>query len=104
MALLDAWALGQSVAYGRRGEQIDWSVVWQHYHRLRGSSTLFYQSMSRLLTPLYQSDHWWTGVLRDVAFTWMYRVPYLRREMAVTISGLKTGMLSQMQYAQIATR
>ena len=104
MALLDAWALGQSVASGRSGEQIDWSVVWQHYHRLRGSSTLFYQSMSRLLTPLYQSDHWWAGVLRDVAFTWMYRVPYLRREMAVTISGLKTGMLSQMQYAQIATR
>lgn len=104
MALLDAWALGQAVAQGRSGEQIDWSVVWQHYHQLRRSSTFFYQSMSRLLTPLYQSDLWWASTLRDLTFTWMYRVPYLRREMAVTISGLKTGAFSQLQADQVAAR
>ncbi len=32
------------------------------------SSTAFYQFLSRLLTPLYQSDLWWAGGLRDFSF------------------------------------
>lgn len=58
--------------------------------------------LSRLLTPLYQSDLWWAGGLRDLSFAWMYRIPYFRKEMAVTISGLKLGMFSQMNYRDIA--
>ena len=57
MALLDAWAFSQSLQTAQKNQQIDWSILWQHYHRLRRSSTQFYQFLSRLLTPLYQSDH-----------------------------------------------
>lgn len=102
MALLDAWAFSQSLQTAKKNQQIDWSILWQHYHLQRSSSTQFYQSLSRLLTPLYQSDHWWAGGLRDLIFPWMYQIPYFRKEMAITISGLKKGPLQQMSYQQIA--
>ena len=103
MALLDAWAFSQSLRAAQKNQQIDWSMLWQHYHQQRRSSTQFYQFLSRLLTPLYQSDHWWTGGLRDLTFPWMYQIPYFRKEMAITISGLKTGMFQHMSYQEIAT-
>ena len=102
MALLDAWALGQAVQAARNNEQIDYAKLWQTYHQHRQSSTTFYQCLSRLLTPFYQSDLWWTGGVRDLSFPWMYRVPYLRKEMALTVSGLKSGKFSQMSYEDIA--
>ena len=103
MALLDAWALSKSVESSRNNETIDWVKLWQAYHQHRQSSTNFYQFLSRLLTPLYQSEHWWTGPLRDFSFGWMYRIPYFRKEMALTVSGLKSGMFTHMQYQDIAS-
>ena len=102
MALLDAWAFSQSLQRARKNQQIDRAMLWQNYHQQRRSSTQFYQFLSRLLTLLYQSDHWWAGGLRDLVFPWMYQIPYFRKEMAITISGLKTGMLQQLDYQQIA--
>lgn len=102
MALLDAWAFSQSLQAAKQHQHIDWAGLWQHYHQHRRSSTQFYQFLSRLLTPLYQSDHWWAGGLRDLTFPWMYQIPYFRKEMAITISGLKTGMFQQMSYQQVA--
>lgn len=102
MALLDAWAFSQSLHAAQKNQQIDWSMLWQHYHQQRRPSTQFYQFLSRLLTPLYQSDHWWAGGIRDLTFPWMYQIPYFRKEMAITISGLKTGMFQHMSYQHIA--
>lgn len=45
---------------------------------------------------------WWAGRIRDLTFPWMYQIPYFRKEMAITISGLKTGMFQQIQYDEIA--
>ncbi|WP_151980478.1 FAD-dependent oxidoreductase [Acinetobacter guerrae] len=101
MALLDAWALGQAMQQFP-DRQVDWTMFWQHYHQLRYSSTQFYQMLSRLLTPLYQSDSTWAGPFRDVSFYWMYQIPYLRKQMALTISGLKSSPLQHMNYAEIA--
>ncbi|MDR6797388.1 NAD(P)/FAD-dependent oxidoreductase [Acinetobacter calcoaceticus] len=102
MALLDAWAFSQSLQFAQKNQNIDWSLLWQHYHQHRRSSTQFYQFLSRLLTPLYQSDHWWAGGLRDLIFPWMYQIPYFRKEMAITVSGLKTGLFQQLDYQKIA--
>ncbi|MBL2055897.1 oxidoreductase, partial [Klebsiella pneumoniae] len=102
MALLDAWAFSQSLRQAQKNQNIDWPLLWQHYHQFRGSSTQFYQFLSRLLTPLYQSDHWWAGGLRDLVFPWMYQIPYFRKEMAITISGLKTGPFRHLEYDQVA--
>jgi 2-polyprenyl-6-methoxyphenol hydroxylase-like FAD-dependent oxidoreductase len=97
MALLDAWALGQAMQGCG-----DWPEVWQRYHTLRASSTHFYQWLSRQLTPLYQSDSCVAGWSRDFAFSWMYRIPYLRKEMAVTISGLKTGLFTGLKVEEVS--
>lgn len=102
MALLDAWAFSQSLQAATHHQQTDWPMLWQHYHQHRRSSTQFYQFLSRLLTPLYQSDHWWAGSIRDLTFPWMYQIPYFRKEMAITISGLKTGLFQQLDYQQVA--
>lgn len=102
MALLDAWAFSQSLQAATHHHQTDWPMLWQHYHQHRRSSTQFYQFLSRLLTPLYQSDHWWAGGIRDLTFPWMYQIPYFRKEMAITISGLKTGLFQQLDYQQVA--
>jgi len=102
MALLDAWAFSQSLQFAQKNQNIDWSLLWQHYHQHRRSSTQFYQFLSRLLTPLYQSDHWWAGGVRDLIFPWMYQIPYFRKEMAITVSGLKTGPFQQLDYQKIA--
>ncbi|MBJ9703200.1 FAD-dependent oxidoreductase [Acinetobacter calcoaceticus] len=102
MALLDAWAFSQSLQLAQKNQNIDWSLLWQHYHQHRRSSTQFYQFLSRLLTPLYQSDHWWAGGLRDLIFPWMYQIPYFRKEMAITVSGLKTGLFQKFDYQKIA--
>ncbi|MCH7335457.1 NAD(P)/FAD-dependent oxidoreductase [Acinetobacter sp. NIPH 2699] len=102
MALLDAWAFSQSVQAAKKNQQINWPMLWQHYHQHRRSSTQFYQFLSRLLTPLYQSNHWWAGGLRDLTFPWMYQIPYFRKEMAITISGLKTSLFQQLDYQQVA--
>ena len=97
-------ALGQAVQNARQNEALDYAKFWQTYHRHRQSSTAFYQFLSRLLTPLYQSEHWWAGGFRDLTFSWMYRIPYFRKEMAITVSGLKSGMFSQMKFEDISKR
>jgi len=102
MALLDARAFSQSLQAATPHQQTDWPMLWQHYHQHRRSSTRFYQFLSRLLTPLYQSDHWWAGGIRDLTFPWLYQIPYFRKEMAITISGLKTGLFQQLDYQQVA--
>lgn len=91
MALLDAWAIGRAVQQAQ-----DWDQVWPYYEQWRAPSIRFYQMMSRQLTPLYQSNRRDLGVLRDLAFPWMYRIPWLRREMAKTISGFKMGALREL--------
>ncbi|ASK35923.1 hypothetical protein CEK62_16800 [Alcanivorax sp. N3-2A] len=88
MALLDAQALARAVAANQ-----DWRAVWRDFHRARAPSIRFYQSMSRWLTPVFQSHGTLAPRLRDVLFPLMDRVPWLRREMARTVAGLKSGLL-----------
>ena len=105
MALLDAWAISQAVMQiSQSNQEFNHEALWQRYHELRLSSVRFYQFFSRLLTPFYQSNHAWTGPLRDLSFRAMYQLPFFRKEMAITISGLKTGAFGQMNYADIARR
>lgn len=103
MALLDAWALGEAVSEAKRSPQFDYNTVWRHYHQHRHSSIRFYQSFSRLLTPLYQSSHCWAGPLRDASFKAMYQIPYFRTQMAVTIAGFKQGPFKTARFEGIAT-
>ncbi len=69
------------------------------------SSVRFYQFFSRLLTPFYQSNHAWTGPLRDLSFRAMYQLPLFSvRKWPSPFQDLKTGAFGQMNYADIARR
>jgi len=91
MALMDAHALALALASARHGS---WEDVWADYHQQRSGMIRFYQTMSRLLTPIFQSRIPGAGWARDIGFPLMNQLPWLRREMALTVAGFKTGWLS----------
>ena len=84
MALLDASALARAVDVSG-----DWDSVWERFHSERSGSIRFYQGMSRLLTPLFQSNILGAGLVRDLALPVSHLIPWLRRQMAETVSGRK---------------
>ena len=84
MALLDASALARAVDVSS-----DWDGVWERFHSERSGSIRFYQGMSRLLTPLFQSNIPGAGFVRDLALPVSHLIPWLRRQMAETVSGRK---------------
>jgi 2-polyprenyl-6-methoxyphenol hydroxylase-like FAD-dependent oxidoreductase len=87
-ALLDALALSHAVELSTQ-----WDEVWERFNAARRGSIRFYQGMSRLLTPLYQSRIPGAGLLRDVAMISCRQLPWLRRQMALTVAGSKRGWL-----------
>ena len=91
LALADAFMLAQSLV-----GQGDVNAALRDYAGKRHGPVRFYQAASRQLTPFFQSGsraHAWA---RDVGFGPMARVPYLRREMLRTLSGVKTGLFTSL--------
>jgi hypothetical protein len=84
MALLDASAIAHAVEASD-----DWDGVWSQFKTSRNGSIRFYQTMSRLLTPLFQSDIVGAGFVRDIAMPVAQLVPWLRGQMAETVAGRK---------------
>ncbi len=66
------------------------------YTQARRAHTRFYQTATRALTPLFQSDAASLGYLRDGLLPIFLRIPWLQKQMTATVAGLKTGILSQM--------
>ena len=70
MALLDAWSLARGIEEGRTLEEmLRLAVSWRRDH------VWLYQWVTKLFTPLYQSDAGWHAALRDrllapVSQTW----------------------------------
>jgi 2-polyprenyl-6-methoxyphenol hydroxylase-like FAD-dependent oxidoreductase len=95
LALIDAATLSACL---REHASIDAALA--AYAERRRAHTRFYAIASRWLTPFFQSDSRAAAVLRDLAFPLMGRVPYLRREMVRTLSGMKTGPFSHLDPGQ----
>jgi hypothetical protein len=57
--------------------------------------------MSRLLTPFYQSNSASLGLARDMGFTWMAKLAWMRKQMARTIAGIKRGALVEIDLEAI---
>jgi salicylate hydroxylase len=89
LALIDAATLADSL---RQTTSIEAALGLYATARRRHGS--FYALASRWLTPFFQSDSRWAARLRDVTFPLMGQVPYLRRQMARTLSGMKTGLFT----------
>lgn len=88
LALVDALTLARCFATSDNVPQ-----ALQQYSRTRKSHLRYYQSASRLLTPLFQSHSKLGSGLRDMGMGLVCRTPFLKQQMALTLSGTKTGWL-----------
>jgi len=72
------------------------------YGRVRRRPVAFYQRASRWLTPLFQSRIPGAGAARDLALPWAARIPWVERQMALTMAGMKTGWLASLPWREEA--
>jgi 2-polyprenyl-6-methoxyphenol hydroxylase-like FAD-dependent oxidoreductase len=86
LALMDAECLAHALL-----TNTDLQEALRSYARLRRASIRYYALLSRLLTPFFQSNLALLGFGRDLALPLMTRIPPLRRQMLLTVTGLKTG-------------
>ena len=89
MAILDAAALTDALQCAP-----DLSAAQRAYADARARHIRFYQMMSRLLTPLFQSDVKFLADLRDMAMPLVDHIPWLQRRMYETFAGLGTGLFT----------
>jgi 2-polyprenyl-6-methoxyphenol hydroxylase-like FAD-dependent oxidoreductase len=91
LALIDAITLAAALGTAR---SIDEGL--KGYDSLRRAHNTFYSTASRWLTPFFQSDSRAAGVVRDATFPLMGRIGFVRKEMVRTLSGMKTGLFSNL--------
>ncbi|MEE2641558.1 MAG: NAD(P)/FAD-dependent oxidoreductase [Planctomycetota bacterium] len=89
LGLQDAWLFAEALASSRN----DFTLACRSFARARRRQVRYYQTLTRHLTPFFQSDSWWRGKLRDTFLPWIPSVPLVRREMLRTLCGLKRGWL-----------
>ena len=91
LALADAQALAGALA---AAESLPAALA--DYSRARRRQLAFYQHATRWLTPFFQSDSRVAGQLRDLAMPLGMRLPWLRRQMVLTMCGVKRGLFSSL--------
>jgi 2-polyprenyl-6-methoxyphenol hydroxylase-like FAD-dependent oxidoreductase len=90
LALMDARILADSIASCTYlPEALD------SYSRTRRAHLQFYSWATRLLTPFFQGDEQWFGILRDLGMPIMMRVPWMRRMMTLSMCGTLTSVFGQ---------
>jgi 2-polyprenyl-6-methoxyphenol hydroxylase-like FAD-dependent oxidoreductase len=97
-AMLDACALAAGLVHGRTIEE-----ALALYASSRRPHVRFYQLASALMTPIFQSDSVVLPWGRDLIFNRLKIVPWLRKEMVRTLSGLKTGPFTSSSAPELAS-
>lgn len=83
MALLDAWGLARGIEEGRTlDEKLRLAVSWRRDH------VWLYQWVTRLFTPLYQSETDWHPAIRDRLLAPLSQIWPTSRIQAQLMSGL----------------
>jgi len=85
MALLDAYALAQSLKLTKNVDQCG-----SLYARMRRTHVKLFQAASYTLTPFYQSDSRLLPQLRDTFFEPVSKIPFVRKMVTSLGSGLLT--------------
>ena len=89
MALLDAARLCFHLA-----QKNDFNRACLHFSRERRSQVRYYSLLSLILSPFFQSDDIvLTSWARDLALPLLSRTPWVKRQMALTMAGLKAGFV-----------
>lgn len=85
LALADAWSLAGAIRSGP-----DLSTALRSHVHARRAHVRWYTWLSRLMTPVFQSDLVPMGWARDLAFAPAARIPLVRREFARILLGEQT--------------
>lgn len=89
LALEDAWAFAGALA-----AEEDFARAAERFAAARGQKHAFYSGITRLLSPFFQGDGRILGWGRDLALPLFPRLPWMRRQMTLTVAGLKRGWLA----------
>lgn len=90
LALLDGYILATELARF----QGDLLAAKREFLKMRLSNNRLYATLSFSFSPFFQSGGWLKGELRDTFLPIIASVPWLRRQMVLSISGLKKNYFS----------
>ena len=90
LALVDAASLADAIAQ----RPLDVPGALAMHDELRRDHVAFYARASRWLTPWFQSPWSALAIPRDLLMRSLSRVPWIKRQMAESLAGVKTGVLS----------
>lgn len=96
MALVDAKVLTEALwatTPSSPAIKPDWSLTLEVFSELRREQLRYYQSASRALTPLFQSDSHLAAIVRDFILWVAQHVPLARRHAATTLVGGRNGWI-----------
>ena len=89
LALQDAEILANAIV------QTDhFTTAFDAYEKTRKSTTRFYSTLTGILTPYFQTSNRLQQMGRDMALPLMPHLPFVGKQMVLTMAGLKTGWLS----------
>jgi 2-polyprenyl-6-methoxyphenol hydroxylase-like FAD-dependent oxidoreductase len=88
LALLDAYRFSELLPQARTPLQ-----AFRRYTEDRRDHLRYYATVTLLLTPFFQSSGWLLGLGRDLVLPWLPCLPWLRRQMALTMGGVKRSFL-----------
>lgn len=90
LALLDAHSLARRV-----NEKATIQDAFKRFQKDRDAQISYYHSISRLITPLFQS-HTDLSFIRDHILSRLIKIPYFRNEILQTILGMKKNLFSNL--------
>lgn len=88
IAMLDAWILAECVRATHTPLE-----AFRLWHRRQEGYLRYYAAVTAFLSPFFQSDVTFLGWGRDVVLPWLPHVPFVKKQMLMTMAGLKGGFL-----------
>ncbi len=88
IAMLDAWHLAEAVRHTRTPLE-----AFRDWHRRQAAYLRYYAAVTFFLSPFFQSRWPFLGWGRDVALPLLPHIPFVKYQMAMTMAGMKGGLL-----------
>jgi len=88
LALIDAWTFAHCLERASTPRH-----AFSAYDDARRAHLRYYSLATFAMSPFFQADGWLKGLLRNAGLPLMARIPWLRKQMGLTMAGLKAGFL-----------